>query len=150
MIRYESRMLKNKRRLWVYTPPDYRPDGKPYRLLVLFDGWQYVQLTPTPTILDNMIADGAIPPLVAVMVDPVDRFSELALNQTFSDFMANELTPWIRQRYHVTEKPEQTVIGGLSLGGMAAAYTALRHPGFSATFFRNPDRFSLRRRMKPG
>jgi enterochelin esterase-like enzyme len=128
LIHYESRMLKNKRRLWVYTPPGYRSDGDPYRLLVLFDGWQYVQLTPTPTILDNMIADGALPPLVAVMVDPVDRFSELALNETFSDFMANELTPWIRQRYHVTEKPEQTVLGGLSLGGMAAAYTALRHP----------------------
>jgi len=128
LIRYESPMLKNKRRIWVYTPPGYTPTGEPYGLLVLFDGWDYTQVIPTPTILDNMEASGVIQPLVAVMIDQIDRSNELALNQTFADFVANEVVPWIRQRYHVTAKPERTIIGGLSLGGLAAAYTALRHP----------------------
>lgn len=128
LIRYESRALKDSRRVWVYTPPGYDPKGKPYRLLVLFDGWQYTQLIPAPIILDNMIAGGVIPPTVAVMLDQKDRINELFLNQGFADFVAGELVPWARQKYHATASPQETVIGGLSLGGLAASFTAMRHP----------------------
>ena len=116
------------RRVWVYTPPGYKPAGRPYRLLVLFDGWQYTHAIPTPTILDNMIADGALPPTVAVMIDQRDRMKELYLNPSFADFVAGELVPWVRRRYHVARSPRGAVVGGLSLGGVAAAYTAMRHP----------------------
>ncbi|MGH9944694.1 MAG: alpha/beta hydrolase-fold protein [Pyrinomonadaceae bacterium] len=128
LIRYDSKLLKNRRRIWVYTPPAYERQGAPNRLLILFDGRQYMQATPTPTILDNMIADGRIPPVVAVMVGHVDRLAELAESPQFADFVANELVPWVRQKYRVTQDPRQTVIGGLSLGGLGAAYAALRHP----------------------
>jgi enterochelin esterase-like enzyme len=137
-------MLKNKRRLWVYTPPGYSSDGEPYRLLVLFDGRQYIEATPTPTILDNMVADGSIPPIVAVMVGQVDRYNELFLNHTFADFIAKELVPWVQQRYHVTAKPAQTIIGGLSLGGLAAAYTALQHPEVFGNVLSQSGSFQLR------
>ena len=128
LIRYESRTLKDRRRVWVYTPAGYKPEGRPYRLLVLFDGWQYTHSVPTPTILDNMIADGAISPMVAVMIDHVDRVKELYLNQSFADFVAGELVPWVRREYHVTRSPSESIIGGLSLGGVGASYTAMRHP----------------------
>jgi enterochelin esterase-like enzyme len=128
LVRYESKRLKNTRRLWVYTPPAYKKTHQRYGLLVLFDGWQYNGSIPTPTILDNMIADGQIPPLVAVLVDQVDRFKELAQNPVFSDFISDELMPWVRENYDVTKSPNRTIIGGLSLGGLAAAYTAMRHP----------------------
>jgi enterochelin esterase family protein len=49
------------------------------------------------------------------------------MNAAFTDFVASELVPWLQQEYHVTNKPEQRIIGGLSLGGLAAAYTAMRH-----------------------
>jgi enterochelin esterase-like enzyme len=116
------------RRVWVYTPPGYRKGGRPYHLLVLFDGWQYTHDIPTPTILDNMIADGRLPPAVAVFVDQKERVKELYLDATFSDFVARELVPWVRGRYNVTRSPREAVVGGLSLGGVAAAYTAMRHP----------------------
>ncbi len=128
LIRYESQALKGRRRVWVYTPPGYKPAGTPYRLLVLFDGWQYTHEIPTPTILDNMIADGVIPPVVAVMVDNPDRVGELYLNQTFADFVAEELVPWARREYHATSSPGESIVGGLSLGGVAASFTAMSHP----------------------
>lgn len=128
LIRYGGGTTNATRRVWVYTPPGYRPDGPPNRLLVLFDGWQYARLMPTPTILDNMIADGAIPPTVAVMIDQKERVKELYLNPSFSDFVAGQFMTWVRQRYNVTRSPREAVIGGLSLGGVAAAYTAMRHP----------------------
>jgi enterochelin esterase-like enzyme len=128
LIRYESRVLKDRRRVWVYTPPGYTKEGGPYRLLVLFDGWQYTHQIPTPTILDNMIADGALPPTVAVMLDNPDRLRELYLNEPFADFVAGELVAWVRREYHVTRSPGESIIGGLSLGGVAASFTAMRHP----------------------
>ncbi|HEX8293291.1 MAG TPA: alpha/beta hydrolase-fold protein [Pyrinomonadaceae bacterium] len=128
LIRYGGGEAEGGRRVWVYTPPGYGPGGGPYRLLVLFDGWQYTHQIPTPTILDNMLADGVIPPTVAVMVDERDRVEQFYLNPSFADFVAGELVPWVRRRYRVTLRPRGAVLGGLSLGGVAAAYTALRHP----------------------
>ena len=60
--------MKNERNLSVYTPPDYRASGQPYALLVLFDESAYLNNVPTPVILDNLIAAGKIPPMVAVLI----------------------------------------------------------------------------------
>ena len=128
LLRYESKWLRNTRRLWIYTPPGYKRSGQRLPLLLLFDGWEYTESIPTSTILDNMISDGVIPPLVAVMVDQVDRFNELAQNPEFSDFISVELMPWVRRNYDVANDSRRSIIGGVSLGGLAAAYTAMRHP----------------------
>ena len=128
LIRYGGGTNDGERRLWVYTPPGYKPAGRPYRLLVLFDGRHYARVMPTPTVLDNMIADGVIPPTVAVMVDQKERVKELYLNPPFADFVAGPLIAWVRQRYNVTRSQREAIVGGVSLGGVAAAYTAMRHP----------------------
>ena len=91
--RITSTLLGNERRLWVYTPPGYRARGSRYPLLVLFDGWEYLHWIPTPTILDNLLADGLIPPLVAVLVDTVPWRGELACYPPFGSFMTKELLP---------------------------------------------------------
>jgi len=44
----------------------------------------------------------------------------------------------------VTAKPEQTIIGGLSLGGLAAAYTALQHPEVFGNVLSQSGSFQLR------
>ena len=129
--RVTSRVLGNRRRVWVYTPPSYKPSDKPYHVLVLFDGWHYIRTMPTPTILDNLIAKRSLPPVVAVMVDEPtakDRFLHLGCYPPFNDFLVSELIPWLRREYRVTNEPGKTIVGGLSRGGLAAAYAALEHP----------------------
>lgn len=129
--RFKSALLGNERRVWVYTPPDYSPTAKPYWLLVLFDGWLYVHLIPTPTILDNLYAEKMIPPLVAVFVENFRgsiRARELHSNENFARSVAEELIPWVRRNYNVTSDPARAVVGGLSGGGDGAAFVALRHP----------------------
>ena len=54
--------------------------------------------------------------------------TELSANAAFVDALADELLPWIRQRYHVTSDPSHVTVAGSSLGGLAAAFAALRHP----------------------
>src|SRR5579859_6111348 len=131
MHRLHSKLLENERRVWIYTPPGYSSEGEPYGLFVVFDGWAYIKLVPTPVILDNLFAEKKIPPLVTVLIDSMAhevRNRELPCHQPFVDFLTTELLPWVRERYHVTTDPARTIVGGSSYGGLAAAFAALRAP----------------------
>jgi len=126
--KFTSKILGNERPIWIYTPHNYAANKKPYGLLVLSDGGQYFNSGRVATTLDNLIAAGVIPPLVAVMVDNPDRFRELACNSEYADFLVQEIVPWARANYHATNRPEETIIGGVSLGGLQAAFVGFKHP----------------------
>jgi len=126
--KFTSKLLGNERPIWIYTPHGYSADQKPYGLLVLSDGGLYVNAAHVATTLDNLIAAGVIPPLVAVMVDNPNRWRELSCNPAYADFLAQEIVPWARANYHATDRPDQTITGGTSLGGLEAAFVGLRHP----------------------
>lgn len=132
---FQSALLKNEREIAFYLPPGYSKSAKPYGLVVLFDESAYLDerrhIVPTPTILDNLIAENRIPPVVAILISnpPGDtRARELPCNPVFADFLNFELLPWARRLYNFTADPRYTVVGGSSYGGLAAAYAALRHP----------------------
>ncbi len=126
-----SENLKEERSVSIYTPPGYDPKSGSYGLLVLFDGQDYRGPMPIPTILDNLVVAKKIRPLVAILVDnqsEESRDRDLECYPPFADFLAKELVPWARQRYRFSAEPEQTIVGGVSLGGLNAAYCALRYP----------------------
>jgi enterochelin esterase-like enzyme len=144
--KFTSKALGNERPIWIYTPHSYAANKKPYGLLVLSDGGLYVNSARVATTLDNLIAAGLIPPLVAVMLDNPDRGRELSCSSEYADFLAREIVPWARVNYHVTDRPERTIIGGVSLGGLAAAFVGLKHPEVfgnvlsqSGSFWWKPD-----------
>ena len=127
----KSTVLNNERMAAVYTPPGYRADATPYGLLVVFDGIAYTAMVPTPVILDNLIAQNRIAPMVAVVlanVTTTSRSEELPCNPRFADFLASEVVPWVRQNYNVTTDPSRIIVAGSSYGGLAATYAGFRHP----------------------
>ena len=124
----QSMHLKNERRFWVYTPPAYSTDHEPYNLLVLFDGWSYAHMTPTSTILENLLAADKIDPTVVVMVAQRERAVELSCHKPFNEFLVRELIPWLREHYHVSANPAETIVGGGSRGGLGAVCAGWKHP----------------------
>ncbi len=127
---FPSVLLKNTRKIWIYTPPGYSRDVAPYDLLLVFDGETYIDVVPTPVTLDNLISENRIPPMVAVIIGNASRArgTELPCNSTFADFLNSELVAWVRRTYNVTNDPRRVTIGGSSYGGLAATYAAYRHP----------------------
>src|SRR6201988_3644774 len=125
--KFTSKLLGNERPIWIYTPHGYPSAKTAYGLLVLTDGGNYVNTARVATTLDNLIAAGLIPPLVAVMVENPDRWRELSCSSAYGDFLAQGIVPCARANYHATDRPEQTIIGGTSLGGLQASCVGLKH-----------------------
>jgi enterochelin esterase-like enzyme len=129
--RIKSKIQELERPFSVYTPANYKADGPPNALLIMFDGENLSGDTfRWLTTLDNLIAASKIPPTVAVFVEnpPRRRLVDLIANPEFADFLAAELVPWIREHYNVTRDSSKVIVGGNSAGGLAAPYVALRHP----------------------
>lgn len=127
---FSSQILGNERRVWVYTPPNYDPT-QVYAFLVLLDGDKWIEEHPIAPILDNLITHADLPPFVAVMPEALDFMSrerELAAYPPFVEFLTQELCQWVGEQWSITPKPEQTIIAGLSLGGLTSCLAALSAP----------------------
>ena len=132
----ESKALGYAKRFTVYTPPGYAKLAD-LPVIYLTDGHEFsnAAMGALPTILDNLLAEGRIEPVIAVFVDPraVDtgenrRGPELLTNPRFQAFLTDELIPWIDARYATQSEPAARAIAGMSLGGLHATYTAMRQP----------------------
>lgn len=120
-------------RSFVLYEPAQTIDNEPNNLVVFFDAAYYTtpELVPATTILDNLIAANKIGPTTAVFIRnlpvPGSREQDLAFSEPFARFVASELLPWVQERYRVNRDPAKTIVCGVSLGGTAAAYCALKH-----------------------
>ena len=128
---FSSAIVGHDYRLSVYTPHDYQTNGAPYPLLLLYDEWTHTTSIPVPTILDNMIAAGVIPPVIAVLFGHVqreERMREMAFYEPFFTCVKEELLPYVRQYYSITHDSALTTVAGASMGAIAAMYSGLRYP----------------------
>jgi enterochelin esterase family protein len=128
--RVASTILGNERDVWLYVPDAIDVDAD---ALVLLDGEDWATRLDAATILDNLIAERAIPPTVAIMPSTVDhatRWRELVCHPPFVAFVADELLPWAARRYggRLSLDGARTTLAGRSLGGLTALYAALQAP----------------------
>jgi enterochelin esterase family protein len=81
-----------------------------------------------PVIVDNLIESGKIKPLVVVFVNQANRMTELEPNDAFTQFIAGELLPYVRDKYGTSADPARNVLMGSSQGGLAANALAIARP----------------------
>ncbi|RMG58535.1 MAG: hypothetical protein D6722_23455, partial [Bacteroidetes bacterium] len=85
------------RHLLVYTPPGYDRSAQAYPTAYFHDGLNQVKLAKMPNILDYLIDQGQIQPIIAVLIEPADRNRDYAFEGRF-DFaalVAQEVVPWV-------------------------------------------------------
>lgn len=130
-----STALGDTRDITVYLPPG-GAGGEPLPLVVLLDGPSWITIGELPRALDAAIHEGALAPAAVAFVHEAhgsgglaDRVRELSCNPSHAAMLLTELLPALQSRYPVGNTAAATVLGGASLGGLAAAYTAMEGPG---------------------
>jgi enterochelin esterase family protein len=130
--RLKSELLGTEREILIYTPPGYsRTRAEPYPTVYLFDGNDPDGDVFASQTVENLIHERRIPPVVVVRIGNVAgmRSDHLSCNEKFSRFLADELAPFVRRSYHVSTSASKTLMGGKSVGGLAAACAGLYQPG---------------------
>lgn len=137
-ILYNSPSLGYQVMYSVYLPSGYNTNQK-YPVIYVTDGYEYLheRMGNMAVVLDNLIADKKIQPVVAVFVDhrePVNRannrrMTELAMNAKYLTFFSDEFVPFMESSYSVSNDPKQRAILGTSMGGLTSAYFAFTKPG---------------------
>lgn len=126
---FASTRLFNSRRVHVYLPAAYDRDrAARFPTLYVHDGGEYLDHARMPTVMDNLIHAGEIPPVITVMIDPIDRKREYRIDDQYRDFLCMEFVPMIDRRYRTVANRESRGVMGASLGGLISAYTALSRP----------------------
>lgn len=127
---FYSTNLNNSRTIRIYTPPNYATTPDSFPLIVVHDGLEYVSLASMHNVLDYLIARNEIEPIVAVFIPPVSRNQEYAGNKMvqFTNFIVNELLPYIENRYRIKRSPQYRAVAGASNGGNISLWLALNHP----------------------
>lgn len=126
----ESKILSNSRKLQVYTPFQYDPQKK-YPLLIVHDGNDYIQMAYTTKLLDLLIQEKRIVPLVAAFIDPVKRFEEYGCSEEYYQFTKTELVPFLEREFSITLDRSQRAFAGASMGGLVSFHLAYKmHESF--------------------
>ena len=122
-----SKALRRDQQFSVYTPARFRELVR-YPLLVVHDGYDYLDYAAMATVLDNLIHRGEVAPLVAAFVPPGNRLVEYANHAPHSRFVARELVPFLSGRLPLVDQPDGRCVMGSSFGGVASLSTAVRYP----------------------
>ena len=122
----QGQSIAGRRLLQVYLPPNPDPNAA-YPVVYFQDGSDYLNRIPLPQLLNQLIGIGLIPPLVAVCIDPLNRFQEYRFNPAYASLLLNEVLPLIESLYPVRRDPAGRTLVGSSLGGLTSTWLACQH-----------------------
>jgi predicted alpha/beta superfamily hydrolase len=170
---FRSRIFRNTRFLRVWLPPGYDDSvsaGRRYPVLYLNDGQNLFEAATSFTgvewqvdeTADRLIREGGILPLIIVGLDNAAqaRMREYMPHRSlhpillrgqgsrYPDFLTKEIMPFIARNYRVASGPENTGLGGSSLGALISLYTAAVRPGsFGRLLLESPSLWASNRQM---
>ena len=127
-MRITSEVLGYELQYRVYLPDGYESQAN-LAVLYVTDGPGYIKMGKMPRVLNRLIRQGRIDPVIVVFVDARDpddltvnrRNDQFACNQDYLAFFATELIPTIENDYPAASDRAKRSILGVSFGGMNAA-----------------------------
>jgi predicted alpha/beta superfamily hydrolase len=165
-----SHIFGNTRLLRVWLPPDYDGWGAVrYPVLYLNDGQNLFEPSTAfagvpwqaGETAQQLIAGQKIRPLIIVGIDNTrrrireyipyksqDPKVQYPKGKCYPEFLQREVMPLIEERYSVLKGPENTGLGGSSLGGLITLYTHLAEPTvFGRLLVESPSLFVADRKI---
>jgi enterochelin esterase-like enzyme/sugar lactone lactonase YvrE len=147
MPAFESQVFAGTvRDWWVYVPAQAKAD-EPCAVMVFQDGHDYVKAKGrwrVPVVFDNLIAAGAMPPTVAVFINPGHdasrekpdnpwrvsnrSFEYDSLSDRYVRFLVDEILPEVSKIQLISDDPAMRAIGGASSGGICSFTAAWERP----------------------
>ena len=171
--KFSSRIFRNTRFLRIWLPPGYEDPSnvtRHYPVLYLNDGQNLFESATSfngiewqvDETADRLIREGQIPPLLIVGIDNAgkDRIREYMPHRSyqpmilrvqgsrFPSFLIKEVMPFVQRHYRVASGPENTALGGSSLGALIALYTVAVSPGmFGRLLLESPSLWASNRQI---
>jgi len=147
-LSWHSPSLKRERRIAVWVPPGTRADSAPLPVLYYYHGFGDTGMSVltqgrVPQIMDNLLAEGKIVPMLVVMPD-TETDAEGAIPESFAPAarrevfyprnaqaadkeLMEEIMPLVAARYPVRKDADSQALAGLSQGGYQALVSGMRH-----------------------
>ncbi|WP_233473473.1 esterase [Phytobacter diazotrophicus] len=147
-VTYHSKALSSERRVYIWTPPGYNGKGEPLPVLYFYHGFGDTGLSAIdqgrlPQIMDNLLAEGKIKPMLVVVPDTeTDIAQAIAENyppkerrKTFYPLNAkaadrelmHDIIPMVDARFNVRKDASGRALAGLSQGGYQALVSGMNH-----------------------
>jgi predicted alpha/beta superfamily hydrolase len=168
---FRSHVFRNTRFLRVWLPQGYddaENSSRYYPVLYLNDGQNLFEAAisfggvewQVDETAARLIGEGTVPPMIVVGLDNAgkDRLREYMPHRSmnpvilrvqgrrYPDFLMKEVMPFVEQTYRVATSPENTGLGGSSLGALIALYTVMAWPGvFGRLLLESPSLWASNR-----
>ena len=151
---FRGRVFRSTRFLRVWLPPGYDDPsnaGRRYPVFYLNDGQNLFESMSSfngtewqvDETADRLIRQGVVPPMIIVGIDNTgrNRIREYMPHRSlqpmlmrvqgtrYPDFLTKDVMPFMARNYRVATGPENTGLGGSSLGALISLYTAAARPG---------------------
>ena len=119
-----------KRTVRIYLPPGFEMSSARFPVVLFHDGLDYWNLGSVGTIIDNLIADKKIMPLIAVFVPAQDRVAEYRTTKrdAYMSFICDTILGYVQRRYPVINDARYRAVIGASDGGHCALYQGVMRP----------------------
>jgi enterochelin esterase-like enzyme len=117
------------RKVLIYLPPGYDTLSHLSSVYV-HNGSEAIDFAKMPTIIDNLIAERKIQPVIAVLIPPAGNKDEYIRDHRdrFVRFLCDELVRTIDNRYKTDRSALKRAMIGISSGGHISLFTVISRP----------------------
>lgn len=116
-------------RLKIFKPAGY-DSLRNLPVLYINDGFKALEFCSYINVLDNLIADKKIKPVIVVFIDFVEGDQNYFMDITaeYITAVCDEMIPLVDNKYRTSENHGDRVLAGISAGGHASLITSLKRP----------------------
>lgn len=126
-------LMEESRNLRIFLPPGYN-ELLSYPVVYCQDGEDFFNFGRIATTSTRLILDEGLEPFIIVGVDVDKKFRTEEYTpdgnrfEAYTNFFAEELIPFVEEKYAVRRDPEHRLLAGDSLGGSVSLHLALAYP----------------------